>query len=164
MLAENARQQMLRAIGVSVYVLRSRTPIAALQATVPAVPVVASSSARPEAPVAPAPLIAIICERAAPTAARERLLADIRRALRVPRERIAWLYATAQALESDPPEVSAWLVLGPKLASTLGARLSTKVQIASCIAVAALPEDCVGDSAGKRALWQALKPLLRARA
>jgi hypothetical protein len=71
-----------------------------------------------------------------------------------------WVDASGEALSASPPAAQAYLALGDGLARPLGAELSTEVQRGAQIVVTPPPAQW-RSAAGKRALWQVLKPLRR---
>ncbi|WP_165371662.1 DNA polymerase III subunit psi [Pseudolysobacter antarcticus] len=159
MLVETQRQQFLEAMGVDVYVLRSRieSPITSIDAIIDAEKTPASVAMQQ-------PRLAIVCERADGNSHEvfERQAALILRALGVDATQIEWLFADAKQLEQTPPALNIWLVLGEHLARVLGQQLSTQQQNASVIAVALSLPNALRGAANKSAFWQALKPIARA--
>jgi DNA polymerase III psi subunit len=159
MLADAQRQQFLVAMGVDVYVLRSRSesPITPSDAIIDA--------EKTSAPAAmQQPRLVIVSERADGNShdISECQYALILRALGLDAAQIEWLFVDATQLERVPPALNTWLVLGEHLARVLGQQLSTQQQNASVIAVASALPNALSGAANKRAFWQALKPLARA--
>lgn len=161
MLTETQRQQFLEAMGVDVYVLRTRaeSPVAeiigrAADTEAGKKPIVTRTAQR---------RLVIVCERAHGNSREvvDRQHALIVRALGLDAAQIDWLFADAKQLERDPPALSAWLVLGEHLARVLGQQLSTQQQNASVIAVLPALPNALRGGVNQRAFWQALKPLAR---
>jgi hypothetical protein len=134
------RQRMLAAMGIDVYELRG---------------------AKAAAPAAPRRAVFVAAHGVRGDARLARLIARLPAALGAAPAQIAWLEADAGGALPPPPGPQAYLVFGAAMARALGAQLSTIEQNACVIAVTAEPRDLPGGVAGKRALWQALKPLAR---
>lgn len=150
------RAGMLAAMGIDVYLLRSRTPPASAPAgdLRPSIEAAAAASA--------APRLAIVCAQGQRSEARlARLFAQLPRALGADASAIVWCEADAAGTIAAPPFVPAYLALGETMARALGAQLSTVQQQKSVIAVTVAAAQLPGDTVGKRALWQALKPVAR---
>jgi hypothetical protein len=150
------RAGILAAMGIEVYRLRERAS-AAVSGDV------LGTSADTRASANAAPRVLIVCAHGQRGEARlSRLYAQLPRALRVDAAAIRWSEADAQGAIPPPPSVSAYLALGAPMARALGTHLSTAQQQAAVIAVTADAAQLPGDATGKRALWQALKPIARA--
>ena len=146
---------MLAAMGVEVYRLRSQPAQPTASADVGAIAGTAAAN--------DATRLLIVCARGQRRDARlARLYAQLPRALCTDATSIAWTEADAAGAISPPPVVPAYLVLGSAMARAVGAHLSTAQQQASVIAVTADAAQLPGNAVGKRALWQALKPIARA--
>jgi hypothetical protein len=88
----------------------------------------------------------------------ERFKSQLPRALGVAERRVRWYcIGTAQL----PENAAAYVVIGTEAARALGIQLSTMQQNASVIAATGEPAALLQDAAGKRALWQILKPVAR---
>lgn len=148
------RHAMLEAMGVEVLALRTRVDAHA-DACMSADDAIASPPAGGHA------RLCIVCAHGVRSEPRlARLLAQIARALTLAPAAIGWIEASASGSLPAPPAAPAYLVLGAAIAPRFGAQLSTTQQNAAVIAVseaATLP----GAAAGKRALWQVLKPIAR---
>jgi len=143
------RAGILAAMGVEVYRLRAHdAPV--LQ------PIDAPAAAND------APRVLVVCAKGDRSESRlTRLFAQLPRALAVDPSAIAWCEADAAGELVAPPAASAYLVFGSGMARSLGAHLSTSQQQQSVIAVTADSVQLPGGAIGKRALWQALKPIAR---
>ena len=150
------RAGMLAAMGIEVYRLRSCSD--------PATGYVAETTLVDERVAAnDAPRVVIVCAKGDRGDARlARLYAQLPRALGADPSAIDWCEADAQNSLSEPPHAHAYLAFGAAMARALGAHLSTAQQQASVIAVTADTAQLPGGAIGKRALWQALKPIARA--
>jgi hypothetical protein len=137
MLAET-RRDLLSAIGVDVYVLRTaRAPVATEDAGADWLIVAASAETQKSTQCA-------------------QLRKTLPAMLGVPAERIRWIADAA-----DVPRASAYLVLGASLAREFGANMPAAQQQAAVIAVADEPSASFAGGIPKRALWQSLKPIAR---
>lgn len=146
------RLRMLEAMGIDVYALRTRVPPSAVadvaQINVAAVP----ASSR----------LAVVCAQGVRGDARlARLFKHLPQAVGVSSDAIDWIEADANDELAGVAEAPAYLVFGAAMARSLGVQLSTMQQNISTIAVTAEPAQLPGAAAGKRALWQALKPIAR---
>jgi hypothetical protein len=154
MLAEAQRLQALSAMGIDVYLLRTRG------ARVPAV----GETLQAEAPDAEAntlpPALVVACAHGV-DADTPRLRAALPLALGISAARIVWIEPDGSGALASPPSAPAYLALGADLARALGEQLSTMQQMSAVIAVADAPRACLGSSLARRALWQALKPIAR---
>jgi hypothetical protein len=154
MLAEAQRLQTLAAMGIDVYMLRTRGA---------GVPALGASAVQAEAPVAGAnalPALVVACAQGV-DAHTPRLRASLPLALGIAAARIAWIEPDDAGALSAPPAAPAYLALGADLARALGEQLSTMQQMSAVIAVADAPRACLGSGLARRALWQALKPIAR---
>lgn len=156
------RQQLLGAMGVTLYRRRSVAPIVTTPARADAIDRADLHLAKTD--------LADVADRALPIAlvivgARaDRGHVDVlARALGLAPERLAFIEATPERLVAAPPHASAYLALGEVFARPLGAELPTSVQQAAQIVVASAPSQWRNASA-KRVLWQTLKPLRHALA
>lgn len=163
------RQQLLEAMGVTLYRRRgAEVPASpatsdAASSRVPAPAPTRDAPAQPHAHThvpardhAQAPVLVIVGARA------DRAHADtLARALALTPARFAWIDASAERLDATPPEAAAYLALGAAFARPLGAELPTTVQQSAQIVVTSAPQEW-RSAAAKRALWQVLKPLRRA--
>ena len=146
MLADPQRGQMLAAMGIDVYVLRtanaSRAPSAAAETATEWLIVAASGAVM-----------------------KSTQCAQLRKSLPfmigLTDDCVRWIAAdTANAIDSLP-SARAYLVFGAALARSLGAQLSTTQQNSAVIAVADEPAISFGTAMSRRALWQTLKPIAR---
>jgi hypothetical protein len=143
------RAGILAAMGVEVYRLRAHDA-PALQ------PIEAPDAANDMVRVL------VICAKGDRNESRlTRLFAQLPRAFAVDASAIASCEADANGELVAPPPATAYLVLGSAMARSLGAHLSTLQQQQSVIAVTAESAQLPGGAVGKRALWQALKPIAR---
>jgi hypothetical protein len=162
MLAETQRQTLLAAMGIDVYLLRTRD--------VGSVRGVGRETAKPvQVPSIPAAdaaqeniALVVACSRCAGDDTHTaRLRAALPLVLGISAGRIGWIETDAGGVLAAPPPAPAYLALGSSLARALGEQLSTMQQKSSVIAVADAPQACLGNALAKRALWQALKPIAR---
>lgn len=175
------RLVLLDALGVDVYVLRSRDPDSARSAA--DLPVSDLSKpglserglseyglSQPRSPAeviaAPvgstAPRILIVCAAAVSRDARlARWFASLPRVFGIAPTELGWLHADAAGLITPPAEAVAYLVIGAQAARELGAHLSTMQQNTLTLVVTAEASALPGDAATKRALWHSMKPLVR---
>lgn len=161
------RLAMLEAMGIDVLALRART-----HASVPAQTPLADAAsdwgnqtgagASNATDAARSPRLCIVCAHGVRSDVRLKgFFAQIARALALDAAALGWLEADAASVLPAPPAASAYLVLGSALVPAFGAQLATAQQNAAVIAVSDDAADLPGDAAGKRALWQALKPIAR---
>ncbi|HZP68028.1 MAG TPA: hypothetical protein VFB32_17125 [Rudaea sp.] len=143
MLADGERRRVLAAMGVDVYVRRA--------------------AGREIAPVAAGEvdLVVACAGDAARTPAAGRLREALPRALGLAADRVRWIEADMSGTLPAPPEAPAYLALGAAMPRALGVHMSTMQQNSAIVAVADAPAACLGSAAGKRALWQALRPIAR---
>jgi len=140
MLAETQRTAMLQTMGVDVYRLRG-----------------AGRERSDASSNASAADVIVICPRVA-RAGLTRFGAQLPLALGIASGHIHWCDAEdAAALPAAP----AYVAIGTQAARTLGIQLSTMQQNSAVLATTAEPAGLLHDSAAKRALWQALKPVTR---
>ena len=155
MLAEAQRLQTLAAMGIDVYLLRTRGA---------GVPEIGETTLQADAPVAGAsaslPALVVACAQGV-DAATPRLRAALPLALGIAATRIVWIEPDAAGALAAPPAAPAYLALGADLARALGEQLSTMQQRSAVIAVADAPRACLGSGLARRVLWQALKPIAR---
>jgi DNA polymerase III psi subunit len=153
MLAEAQRLQTLAAMGIDVYLLRTRSCA-----------VVGEPALSLHAPVAGANAaslaVVFACARG-DDADTPRLRAALPLALGISATRITWIEPDAVGALASPPSAPAYLALGADVARALGAQLSTMQQNSAVIAVADAPRACMSNGLARRALWQALKPIAR---
>jgi hypothetical protein len=137
MLAE-ARRDLLSAMGVDVYVLRTvRAPVESVDAGADWLIVAVSADTQKSTQCA-------------------QLRKTLPAMLGVPAERIRWIDDA-----TDVPRAAAYLVLGATLAREFGANMPAAQQQAAVIAVADEPSASFAGGMAKRALWQSLKPIAR---
>jgi hypothetical protein len=139
MLAEAQRLSVLQTMGIDVYRRRAAH---------------APAPSHDEAAVTDA-IVAVIGKR---DAIPKRWQAQLPRALGIGAESVQWCDVIAARL---PENAAAYVVIGTEAARALGVQLSTMQQNASVIAATAEPAALLQDAAGKRALWQILKPVAR---
>lgn len=157
---------LLNAMGVDVYVSRSRLTDAVGSAADASTSRVNALTAADQAMTA-IQLVAVCARGARAQACLSPLLGQLPQILGVAPTAIHWLEADAQGTLVAAPSAPAYLVFGAAMARALGVQLSTMQQNSSVIAVTAEPEQLPGSAMQKRALWQVLKPLaqrLRAKA
>jgi hypothetical protein len=157
MLAEAQRLQTLAAMGIDVYLLRTRGA---------GVPAVANAALATDSPVGDSksvlPALVVACARSVDADTHTpRLRAALPLALGISAARIVWIEPGAAGSLGVPPAAPAYLALGADLARALGEQLSTMQQKSAVIAVADAPSACLGNGLARRALWQALKPIAR---
>lgn len=147
------RAGILAAMGVEVYRLRAHD--------VPASPALQPIEA--QAAANDAPRVLLVCTQGDRRDSRlARLYAQLPRALAVEASAIGWCEADASGELAAPPPAPAYLVFGSPMARSLGTHLSTLQQRESVIAVTEESAQLPGGAAGKRALWQVLKPIAHA--
>jgi hypothetical protein len=155
MLAEAQRLQTLAAMGIDVYLLRTRGA---------GIPADGKNALQAEAPVAGAsallPALVVACAQGV-DADTPRLRATLPLALGIAAVRIVWIEPDAAGALAAPPAAPTYLALGADVARALGEQLSTMQQMSAVIAVADAPRACLGNALARRALWQALKPIAR---
>ena len=156
MLAENRRLEVLAAIGIDVYRLRATD--AARQAVAAPAPPPAGTGQGAQAAVR---LVVACAQGAGREPAFMRLLPQLLRALGVTESTISHIETGADGSLAGLPEVSAYLMIGAAAARACSAQLSIEQQNAATIVVGPEPAQSMRDAAGKRALWQQLKPLAR---
>ena len=142
MLAEAQRQSTLQAMGIDIYRLRTA-------------PESTPARSREDGALALDAMLAVIGRRGALPATFK---AQLPRALGIAAPRVQWYDVSATDL---PETAAAYVVIGTEAARALGAQLSTMRQNAALIATTAEPADLLRGGAGKRALWQILKPVAR---
>lgn len=152
MLAEAQRLQTLAAMGIDVYLLRTRAGVASGETAPQEAPAAGTNALLPALVVACAPGV---------DADTPRLRAALPLALGISAARIVWIEPNAAGVLAAPPPAPAYLALGADLARALGEQLSTMQQMSAVIAVADAPRACLGNGLARRALWQALKPIAR---
>jgi hypothetical protein len=152
---DSERLRLLQAMGVDVYVARSRDVIANERA-----PQAAAAAEAAMDSVATRVHLVAVCARGVRDQPRlAALLGQLPRTLGISAASIHWLEADAQGALASPLEAPAYLVFGAPMARALGVQLSTMQQNSSVIAVTAEPAQLPGTALDKRALWQVLKPL-----
>ncbi len=155
MLDEGRRLEVLCAMGIDVYRLRLADP-SSLAVSLPAVP--EKSGNEPE----PARLVVASAHGAGREPRYARWLSQILRALGIAEAAVCRIETTADGSLAQLPEAPAYLMIGTATARACSTHLSIERQNATTLAV--IDFDAAGlqhDSAGKRALWQLLKPLVR---
>lgn len=157
MLADAQRHDLLAAMGIDVYLLRTRdvAPASATdRAAAPSPPAVVQAGAGDVA-------VVVACAPGADAHA-ERLRKALPTALGIAASRMRWIQPDAGGtLVLPAAAAAAYLALGADMARTLGAQLSTMQQRSAVIAVADAPQACLRNGLARRALWQALKPIAR---
>jgi DNA polymerase III psi subunit len=146
MLAEPQRRDLLAAMGIDVYVLR--TAQAAMTPSTAAVSdgewlIVAASDAA---------MKSIQCAQ---------LRKSLPSIIGVASDKVRWIVAESANSFDSVPLARAYLVLGAALARSLGAHLSAKQQNDALFAFADEPAISLNNTMAKRALWQTLKPIAR---
>ena len=156
MLAEAQRLQTLAAMGIDVYLLRTRGAAVGEAA--------AEAGAPLQAPLADAnagSLALVVACAQSGDADTPRLRAALPLVLGISATRIVWMEPDAVGALASPPPAPAYLALGADIARALGEQLSTMQQNSAVIAVADSPRACMSRGLARRALWQALKPIAR---
>jgi hypothetical protein len=159
MLAEAERFATLAAMGVDVYLLRTRGATAGAEqpGATASPPEIFATGAKAELPA-----LVVACTRsAAADTHTPRLRTALPLALGIAAARIVWIEADVAGALAAPPAARAYLALGTDAARSLGEQLSTMRQNSSVIAVADAPRASLGNGLARRALWQALKPIAR---
>ena len=145
-----ARLRLLEAMGIDVYALRAHAPVRAA---------VAQANAAGETQTQTR--LAVVCANGVRRDARlARLFAQLSHTVGVSAASIEWLEADADGELAGAGDAPTYLVLGAPMARALGVQLSTMQQSTVTIAVTAEPAQLPGAAADKRALWQALKPIV----
>jgi hypothetical protein len=156
MLAEAQRLQTLAAMGIDVYLLRTRGAAVGEAA--------AEAGPSLQAPIAGAKAgslaLVVACAQGG-DADTPRLRAALPLVLGISATRIVWIEPDVAGTLASPPAAPAYLALGADVARALGEQLSTMQQMSAVIAVADAPRACLGNGLARRALWQALKPIAR---
>jgi hypothetical protein len=155
MLAEAQRRDMLAAMGIDVYLLRTNGVGIASSIDTETAP---SQTSVDQSTPGGAVLIVACAHGADPHSAHLRKALPL--ALGIAASRIVWIAPDASGALAVP-QAAAYLALGAELARALGEQLSTMQQMSSVIAVADVPHACLGNGLARRALWQALKPIAR---
>ncbi len=157
MLAEAQRLQTLAAMGIDVYLLRTRGAAgggeAAAEAGLPLQAPVAEAKAESLA-------LVVACAQGG-DADTPRLRTTLPLVLGISATRIVWIEPDVAGALAPPPPAPAYLALGADVARALGEQLSTMQQKSAVIAVADAPHACMDNGLARRALWQALKPIAR---
>lgn len=157
MMAEARRLQVLAAMGIEVLRLRTSPAGSATTGSMRGL------TADPVRPDAAATRVLIVCARGDRDDARtKRIATQLPHVLGTNAASIGWCEADARGEIGAQPAVSAYLVLGDRMARALGAQLPTVQQNSCVIAVIGEPDSLPADGAGKRVLWHALKPIARA--
>lgn len=148
MLDDGRRRELLAAIGIDVYCLR---------ATAGAV-----EEAAPAYAAARVTRAVIACPAGTRSDAKlAKPFAHLVRALGLGADDAAWVETDGDRLKAALPNVSCYLMLGATAARACSAQLSLEQQTAATIAVAAESAEAFGDGPARRALWHAIKPLVR---
>jgi len=159
MLDEGHRQQVLAAMGVDVYQLRSLSGVASTAAF--ALPAEAGEGVDAAVGAACVDVVAV-CARGARTDLRlARLFAQLPRALGIDASRVAWIEMPADGTLPALPDVPCYLFAGSAIARAGAAQLSLTQQGQAAIAVCAEPRELLAGAPARRALWQVIKPLAR---
>jgi hypothetical protein len=150
---DERRRELLAAIGIESYCLR------VTQAGADAGLAAAESPAARDAPASVRVVIA--CPREVRRDARlAQPLRQLACALGVDAAAAAWVETDGDPIDAALPDVDCYLMLGAAAARACSAQLSLERQGTATIAVSAEPGELFRDAAGRRALWQSLKPLL----
>ena len=158
MLAEAQHFDMLAAMGIDVYLLRTRDTAAVGDGD----RADATASAASVGAISASPALVVACARGASADAHTgHLRGALPLALGVAAARIVWIEPDAAGVLATAPAANAYLALGADMARALGEQLSTMRQMSAVIAVADAPRACLSNSLARRALWQALKPVAR---
>ena len=151
MLDESRRLEVLAAIGVDVYRLRSAPATTAAPATMHAEAAVGSDVG----------LVVVCAHRARADVRLARLFAQLPRALGVAASRLAWIEISADGTLRALPAASGYVLVGSAAAHAGAAHLSLTQQNQATIAVSAEPQELFAGAHAKRVFWQVLKPLAR---
>jgi hypothetical protein len=145
---EQQRRELLAAMGIDVYLLRTR------------------AAGQPDAE--PARLadhhgasLVVACATGSSDKATARLRELLPLVLGISAERMLWIGPRSDGELAEVPSAPAYLALGAEMPRALGAHLSTMQQMSATIAAADAPAASLRDGLAKRVLWQALKPLAR---
>lgn len=146
------RLRLLEAMGIDVYALRAHD----------AAPARDAAQGNADGGESAGPRLAVVCASGVRREARlARLFAQLPQTVGIAADAIHWLEADAGGALSGAADAPAYLVFGAAMARALGVQLSTMHQSTVTIAVTADPAQLPGSAADKRALWQALKPIVR---
>lgn len=158
MLDESRRLQVLAAIGIDVYHLRSVRESASAAARVPAM---FPATVREGVDAFGVGVVAVCARgvRAEPRLAR--LFAQLPRALGIAVSRLTWIEASADGSLPALPDVPCYLFVGSSIARAGAAQLSLTQQNEATIAVSAEASELPAGAPARRALWQVLKPMAR---
>lgn len=158
---DERRRELLAAIGIELYCLRSATTAAAEAGSADAAPALGTPAQASVPAISAALRVVIACPRAARRDARlARPLGQLARALGIDSGAAAWVETDGDRVDTALPDVACYLMLGAAAARACSAQLSLERQNTATIAVSAAPDELFRDAAGRRALWQSLKPLL----
>ena len=147
---DERRRELLAAIGIELYCLRAPAADAA------------GTPAHEPATTAAGVRVAIAIPRGIRgDAGLASLLAQLVRALGIGAAEAAWIETDGERVEAPLPEVGCYLMLGAAAARAGSAQLPLERQRAATIAVSAECGELFRDAASRRALWQALKPLVQ---
>jgi hypothetical protein len=154
MLDEGRRLEVLAAIGVDVYRLRSASAKSATTAAPATMHV--HAEARSEAG-----LVVVCAHRTRDDVRLSRLFAQLPHALGVAASRLTWIEISADGTLASLPAAPAYLLVGSAAAQAGAAHLSLPQQNQAAIAVSADPQELLADAQSRRVFWQVLKPLAR---
>lgn len=145
MLADVQRRELLAAMGIDIYVLRS------------------SAAAATDAQRDDASNEVVVMCRYDPleNVHAARLRSCLPAALGIESRRIRWLHCRDPERLPELPAARACLILGTELVDAVRPRIAANPSQATMIAVAGAPDESLRDASGRRALWHALKPLRR---
>jgi hypothetical protein len=87
-------------------------------------------------------------------------LRQLARALGIDPAAVTWVETDGDGTDLALPDVDCYLLLGAAAARACSAQLSLERQSKATIAVSGEPGELFRDAAGRRTLWQSLKPLL----
>ena len=153
MLDDGDRLRVLAEMGIDVYRLRN--------AQVPA-PAAAALHVGAQPAASETACLVAVCARGVRSAARSALLLkQLPQIFAIAGSALAVVDADTDGRVAALPQAPAYLLLGDACAAACAAHLTLSELDAATLAVIAAPAQALRDAAGKRALWQTLKPLAR---
>jgi len=153
MLDDNSRLRVLAEMGIDVYRLRAGPD------SEPAL--VESREVGQSRPDTPARVVVVSSQGVRAHGRIALLLKHLPGALGISASSLAVIDAGADGQVAALPEAPAYLLLGEACARACAAHLTLAQLNATTLANIAAPDEMLRDAAGKRALWQLLKPLAR---
>ena len=158
MLDESQRLEVLAAIGIDVYRLRSTARDVATAAVAPGFDSNAPADPGAESEAG----LVVVCPHGARAEARlARQFVQLPQALGIAASRLTWIDTPADGTLAELPAAPAYLLVGSSAARACAAHLSLTQQSQATIAVCAEPQELLAGAQSSRVLWQVLKPLAR---